>query len=363
MGDQLTKPIFLGLPFESTCYERVVGGVAVLGHVFGDGSPSIQFAAQAGQFGSVGAETVIVFGDDSQLFEDFVAFGFEAVNLPSQAGLRFADGFGFVAKVCGVDGLIDAAAQNKGCGCPDGIFLHGGHNDGFGGGEGGGGRSEGADNGGGDGGGQSGGCGRYGGSGEDGTESGGRGGDAAIGQARAQFIQRPGHAFLGSVIADTQELADGAKILIAEVAHEQGITIGIAELVHGVVQKWANTLPIGGGIFGLVEMLHSFLFAQLASVFFASQIEGLKAGAAVEPSKEGEILAKFPTDRGCFAGEVGKDFLGDVLGKIGCVDLSHRRRVDEVGVTDHNLVERCLTAAFSVGPEQLIIRLLSHYIH
>src|SRR6266571_1006307 len=70
-----------------------------------------------------------------------------------------------------------------------------------------------------------------------------RAGDATQPQLRAQAIDRAAQSHLGRVFAHSESATNVPHRLALEVSQEDGLTVGVTELIEGFVQVGSNFVP------------------------------------------------------------------------------------------------------------------------
>ncbi|HZL78677.1 MAG TPA: hypothetical protein VFC17_07465 [Candidatus Limnocylindrales bacterium] len=89
---------------------------------------------------------------------------------------------------------------------------------------------------------------------------------------------------LRGVVADAEREADGAEILVLEIAQQKRFAVFVAEAVQGFVEHGADEFPVRGG-FGIdEELFHGLSFVCEPTAGVAQVVECRVARATVQPA-------------------------------------------------------------------------------
>ena len=134
-----------------------------------------------------------------------------------------------------------------------------------------------------------------------------------------------------------------------EKAEQERVAVGLIQLVEGVVQRRAESCPVGCFRFDFIHR-DSLLFAPLAALIGAHKLRRRETSGAMQPAGKHDVLREH---RGLSC-EVRKNELRYVLCEVDITaNPPQRRGIDEVKVPLDQLAESGLRAISGVTAQQL----------
>ncbi len=164
-------------------------------------------------------------------------------------------------------------------------------------------------------------------------------GDAAFGQDFAQPFDSAAHPLLRGIITHAQRETHGAEILVLKKPQQHRLPVGVVQFAHGLVKDGTDALPIRGCLGSGIKLFHNLSFVYLAAALIAQQTQPGVTCGAIKPTREGSLCGQRGGQRPRFAGEVGKDALGDFARQLGRAHLPPRSRINQVGVPGDDFAE------------------------
>ena len=106
--------------------------------------------------------------------------------------------------------------------------------------------------------------------------------------------------------------------------------------------------------------MHGLTFPVVATLLGAQVFGNGVTAAAIKPAHNRAVFLQLARQRGCLAGQIGENTLGDLLGDVGGANLSQHGGINQVGVTRDDFPKSRLRSLAGIFAEQLCVGLGLH---